>query len=103
MQDDYPAQFWIAFWSEQLVKAYGFVLYSQQKNYSAAKKISYRLPFSFTKTDWKKIDQHELVRAHHFLYFYDFHIKNGGTDRMFDLFYSNFFTGFYKKTDFSGT
>lgn len=91
VKDDYAPQFWIAFWSDQLIKAYGYVLYSQQNNHLAAKKMGYRLPFSFMKTDWKKHSLKKLAATHDQLYALDFHMKNGGTDQ-FELLYAQFFT-----------
>lgn len=90
LQHDYPAQFWIAFFSEQLLKAYGYILYTRQNNHIAAKKIGYRLPFAFMRTDWKRYTPAKLVQFHDALYRMDFHIKNGGTEQ-FDLFFAQFF------------
>jgi hypothetical protein len=97
VHSDYPVQFWVSFWSEQISRAYGFIIYSQQKQYTEAKKIAYRLPFSFIKNDWKLVTLDELANAHNFLYKYDFHVKNGGSDLFFDLFYGQFFAGNFVK------
>ena len=43
----YSEQFWIAFWSEQLWRAHHYVDYSKAKQFALAKKIGYRLPFTF--------------------------------------------------------
>ena len=65
-----------------------------QKNDSFdAKRISYRLPFSFINGGWKKINSEELKNAHHFIYNLDYNIKNGAGTYGLELLYSKFFQG----------
>ncbi len=87
----YAPQFWIAFWSEQLWRAYCYVRLQKAGKYADAKKIGYRLPFSFLNRDWRNYSLRELCEAHHFLYGVDFHLKNGGNEVGLDLFYAKFF------------
>lgn len=87
----YGEQFWIAFWSEQLWRAYHVVDYLQQSRFVEAKGVSYRLPFSLMQQDWKKLTLTELQQAHAFLYGIDTALKNGGNTVSLDLFYSKFF------------
>lgn len=91
IHNDYNPQFWIAFWSEQLWRATLWVDLTSNKSYTEAKKIQFKLPFSFIKRDWKKYHADELQQAHQFLTAADYHLKNNGSPHSLDLFYSKFF------------
>ena len=84
-------QFWIAFWSEQLWRATLYVDLVNNNSYIEAKKIQFKLPFSFIRHDWKMYHVHELQHAHQFLFDVDYHLKNNGSPCSLDLFYSKFF------------
>ncbi|MCF7799451.1 hypothetical protein K9L05_02350 [Candidatus Babeliales bacterium] len=88
---DYSEMFWIAFWSEQIWKAYYVIKFLKQNNFVLAKAVSYRLPFNFIKKDWKKFSLEELQNLHQLIYNIDFAVKNGSTFCLFDLFYFNHF------------
>lgn len=94
---DYSEQFWIAFWSEQLWRAYHFVEYTRAKQPAMAKKIAHRLPFTFMQRDWQQFKVNELRNAHHYLYEIDSALKNSGDPVGFDLFYSKFFLSDFQK------
>ena len=87
---DYSEPFWTTYWSEQLFKAYAFIALSNNNNYIQAKRIAYRLPFSFMQKDWKSISLDELKNAHDHLYTLDWNLKNGLATN-FEHFYLNFF------------
>ncbi len=91
MRNNYNPQFWIAFWSEQLWRATLWIDLASNKSYTEAKKIQFKLPFSFIKCDWKKYNVDELQEAHQFLTDVDYHLKNNGSPHSLDLFYSKFF------------
>jgi hypothetical protein len=91
MADEYADIFWISFWSEQLWRASMAVRYMQEHQFAQAKTIAYRLPFSFTQRDWKKVTFSELQRAHSYLYQLDHNLKNGGSIGALEVLYSNFF------------
>lgn len=91
MQNNYNPQFWIAFWSEQLWRAALWVDLVGNKSYTEAKKIQFKLPFSFIKRDWKNYHADELQHAHQFVTTVDYHLKNNGSSCALDLFYSKFF------------
>ncbi len=91
MQNNYNPQFWIAFWSEQLWRAALWVDLTSNKSYIEAKKIQFKLPFSFIKRDWKNYHADELQNAHQFVIAVDYHLKNNGSSCALDLFYSKFF------------
>jgi len=91
----YPDVFWIIFWTEQLWKAYYVTQFMKDKNFVAAKRMSFRLPYSFINRDWQRVNGHELVQAYAFLYRMDYALKRGSTFCSMDLFYTNYFTGFF--------
>lgn len=93
MDDYYVPQFWISFWSEQLWRASAYLALMQANERADAKRISFRLPFSFLNRDWRRYSHQELQRAHHFLYDIDYQLKHGGSPLALDLFYSKFLTG----------
>lgn len=90
---DYSEQFWVAFWSEQLWRAYHFVEYSRAHQPALAKRIAMRLPFTFMQRDWQNFSVNELRNAHQAIYEIDFALKNGGSAIALDAFYSKFFLG----------
>jgi hypothetical protein len=96
LKDQYAAPFWISFWSEQLWRASSFIELSQQHNFAEAKRISFKLPFSFIQRDWKNVTAQELKRAHDVLYHCDYAIKNGGDPNMLELFYTDYLQRLYQ-------
>jgi len=88
---EYPPQFWISFWSEQLWRAFYFVQYSKRRQFIEAKRISYRLPYSFVNGNWRRCSADQLSHAHQLLYDIDCSLKNGGHERSLELVYTNFF------------
>ncbi len=88
--DAYVPQFWIVFWSEQLWQAYAYIRLQKAGRGMEAKKVAYRLPFSFKNRDWRNYSLPVLQQAHQFLYGVDFHLKNGGNDVSLELFYTKF-------------
>lgn len=87
----YSEQFWIAYWSDVVWRAANYVRFCREKNHSEAKKISFRLPFSFINRDWRKVTTKELIHAHDFLTALDYRLKNSGTAAGFEPFFSGFF------------
>lgn len=94
----YSEMFWIAFWSEQLWRASHYITFSKHNNFTRARKIGFRLPFSFLQRDWKQISTKELRQAHNFLYGIDHSLKNSGQPFVLDLFYSKFLSGQFNTT-----
>lgn len=91
IKNNYPDMFWITYWSEQTWRASQY-LKLRPKNFAAAKRIAYRLPFSFINNDWKKIAPASLKQAHHDLYQIDYDLKNGATGPLFDTWYGGWFS-----------
>jgi len=88
----YPLQFWLVYWSEQLWRAHGFIQLHKKNKKEDAKKMAFRLPFTFVQRDWRSYSMRELKHAHAMIYGIDFALKNGCTLDPFDLFFSKFFT-----------
>lgn len=96
IKDQYPEQFWISFWSDQLYRAAFYCKYMQESKLNEAKSVGYRLPFSFLQKDYRNHTFHELYHAHQSLYDLDYDLKHGATALGLDLFLYNFFAGIYK-------
>jgi hypothetical protein len=93
IQSSYPEIFWVSFWSEQIWKAYHVRGFLSEKNFVQAKRMGFRLPYSFMNRDWQKSNTKELAQAYDFLYHMDYGLKTGSTFCSLDLFYMNYFTG----------
>lgn len=93
IEPEYPAVFWSTFWSEQLFRAACVIEAMKANNAPLAKKMAFRLPFSFMQKDYKRVTLGELQIAHQFMYDYDVHVKNNGTVEFLDIMFSSFFTG----------
>jgi hypothetical protein len=87
----YTPQFWMVFWSEQLWRASGYIMFARKKQHGDAKQISFRLPFTFLQKDWRSYSVRELKNAHQFIYATDYNLKHGSSTMAFDLFFSKFF------------
>lgn len=93
MASMYPAEFWIAFWGEQLWQAYMFITIAQTHTVSRARKSCSKLPFAFMDMYWRTISKRHIVQALTHLYMLDVRIKSGTADtRLFELFFSQWLT-----------
>ena len=92
IMQDYSEVFWVSFWAEQLWRAYYFTKLNRNKQFAEAKKIGFRLPFSYIQREWKHYSLEELQQAHQWLYEIDYSLKNGGDSSSLELFYSKFLT-----------
>lgn len=88
--EEYPPEFWIAFWSEQIWQALLFITIAKRDGALVAKKSVSRLPFSFMQKDWQKYSVETLTHAHDLLYQIDFANKNGAITEGLDLWYAKF-------------
>lgn len=93
ISQDFPTEFWTAYWSEQLWQAKIFLNYATKNRAVEGRRYASRLPFSFFQRDWRKSKESELVSAHNFISLLDYNIKNGNFDAHFELFYFKFFAG----------
>ncbi len=91
IKDQYPATFWTTYWAEQMWRAYFVIIMQQNNNIIDARKMAYRLPFSFIQKDWRNISLSKLLQAHSMLYQIEWRIKNGGSEDHFDLLFYKFF------------
>lgn len=89
--DQFSPPFWTTFWSEQLWRSAQFTQSMQIGDRLKAKRISYKLPFSFINRDWRNFKTKELAHAHDALYRCDYALKNGAQPYVFDVFYTKFF------------
>jgi hypothetical protein len=87
----YADQFWVMFFSEQLFRAYWFIIYQQAQDFRFAKQIGFRLSFDFMKSGWRYLDPNILIKAHDYLYQIDHQLKNNGSNILLDLFFNKFF------------
>lgn len=88
--DLYSDQFWTAFWSEQIWRATWYIYYMRKHDYSEARRVAFRLPFSFTKTDWNRYQIKTLKRVHAAMYQLELDLKQGADPGRLELFYSQF-------------
>jgi len=88
---DYSEVFWISFWSEQLWRASLFIMLTKAGKPIEARKMAFRLPFSFIQKDYQFLSLADLYSAHDHLNSADFALKNGGGVLALDLFYTRFF------------
>ena len=91
-EGDYSTPFWVAYWSEQLWRAYYVVKFLKQDNFPAARRFAFRLPSSFIKADWRSCSMDDIKNAFEMLYDIDFAFKKGSTFCSLDLLYIKYFT-----------
>ena len=91
LEKEYPPMFWLAFWTEQIWRAYYVCLYLKQKDFVAAKKMSFKLPRNFITKTWKNFSLEHLQFLHKNLYTIDFSIKKGSSFYSLDLLYVTHF------------
>jgi len=96
IEKEYPEMFWLAFWSEQIWKAHHVILYLKKNDFVNAKRMSFRLSYSFINTQWKNFTQQEFKELYHNLYLIDTKIKRGGSSDAALSFF--FFSYFFKKS-----
>lgn len=87
----FPAIFWISYWSDIMWRAYHFTRLCQAGNNDQAKKIAARLPFNFVQGGWRQMSCLRLKHALDYLYCLDRDAKNGIMHPAFlDLFFLRF-------------
>ncbi|RTL05908.1 hypothetical protein EKK58_06780 [Candidatus Dependentiae bacterium] len=87
----YSIQFWIVFWSDQLMKAAFFIAYKKNGSLQQAKEIGIGLPFSFLNKDWHLYSPQKLVDGYTFLYECDYRFKDNALIKSLDTFFIIFF------------
>ncbi len=92
LEKDYSTMFWLAYWSDQLWKAFHTKRFLEQKTFAQAKRMSYRLPHSFLSKTWKLTRKQDLLDLYTKLYEIDFSVKKGITfSGALDLWYCKHF------------
>lgn len=69
------ANFWFAFWDEQVWQVTFSVTPAKTQGFDVTKK-AYRLPFSFINKDSKRFNADNLTQAYQFSYKLDNNLKN---------------------------
>ena len=92
LQKDYEFPFWMSYFSEQFFRAYYYISCKKNNNHIEARKIGFRLPFSFLQKDWKKWEQSIFQDAHQRIVDIDFNLKNGGSEIMLEQVFLLFYT-----------
>ncbi|MBY0353073.1 hypothetical protein K2W90_01795 [Candidatus Babeliales bacterium] len=91
VSQEYPEIFWLSYWSEQVWRAYHTKKFLQKNDFVQAKKMGYRLPYSFMNRYWKNFKLQDLSELHEQLYTIDYALKTGSTFCLLDQFYLNHF------------
>ncbi|MGD1997872.1 MAG: hypothetical protein PVJ92_03085 [Candidatus Dependentiae bacterium] len=91
---EYSDMFWVAFFTEQVWRAY-YVQQAMKKNDRAlARRLSFRLPSTYTTRTWRQIKSTELLELYEQLYFFDTRVKRGSSFTMNEfLLTTNYVTG----------
>jgi|SaaInlLV_10m_DNA_2_1039722.scaffolds.fasta_scaffold00047_42 hypothetical protein len=97
MSINYPETFWVSYWIDQLWRAYYVVKFLHQNKINEAKRISFKLPFSFLNSSWRNCSLKELINACGFVYNIDYALKRGSTFYSLDLFFCNYFQGVFRE------
>lgn len=91
IRSNYPDIFWVIFWSEQIWRAYNVSVFLKSKNFTSAKRMSFRLPYNFIGSYYKRYNSDYFYDLYQFLYEIDYKIKTGSNFESLDLFYCKHF------------
>lgn len=82
LTSEYSDMFWVAFFTEQVWRAY-YVQQAMKKNDRAlARRLSFRLPSSYTTRTWRQVKPAALLELYEQLYFFDTRVKRGSSFTM---------------------
>jgi hypothetical protein len=90
LQDNYTAQFYISYFTDQLFRAIFYCYYRQNNMLEQAKAISYKLPYNLLQNEWQNLDIKHLQSKLIELYEIDFQIKNGGSSYLLDSWFLDY-------------
>lgn len=91
----YSIQFWLVFWSDQLMKAALYIAYKKNGSLQQAKEIGLGLPFSFLNKDWSLYNPEKLADGYTFLYECDCRFKDAVLIKSLDSFFIMFFNKYF--------
>lgn len=77
VHDNYSEMFWLAYWSEQIWQASHVIKFLKNKEFAQAKRMSYRLPYSYVDRHWRRMSLDHLSSLSDQLYGIDFALKRG--------------------------
>lgn len=83
--DQYGEMFWVAFWSEQLWRAYWVCFFMNKGQQTRARAVSFRLPPAFLGGLWRRQDREMLRNGYEQLFFFDCCVKKGGLFALHEL------------------
>lgn len=92
----YPPVFWLVFWGDQWWRAFHLITFALHKNIILAKKMGFKLPYSFVTKEWQTYSPEYFQNLLAKLYVVDYNIKQGSTFCFFDVIHAQHFT-FKKK------
>lgn len=87
----YPPVFWLVFWGDQWWRAFHLTTFALQKNIILAKKMGFKLPYSFITKDWQSYQPQYFQNLLAKLYAVDYNIKQGSTFCFFDVIHAQHF------------
>lgn len=91
ISNEYPPIFWLSFWHDQWWRAFHVITFAQQKNIILAKKMGFKLPYSFIIRDWQNYQKEYFQKLLAQLYTIDYNIKRGHSFCFFDFLYAQHF------------
>jgi hypothetical protein len=83
--DRYGDMFWIAFWGEQLWRAYWVCVFMQKGQQTRARAMSFRLPRSFLNGAWRRYSLETLAARYEQLFFFDSCVKKGSLFALYEF------------------
>ncbi|MBM3886292.1 hypothetical protein FJ364_00020 [Candidatus Dependentiae bacterium] len=91
LSKEYPSVFWLAFWYDQWWRAFFVITFAQKKNIVLAKKMGFKLPYSFITRDWQSYQPEYFKNLLAKLYAIDYNIKQGYSFCFFDFLFAQHF------------
>jgi hypothetical protein len=88
---EYPPVFWLAFWQDQWWRAFHLITFANKKNIVLAKKMGFKLPYSFVTREWQQYSATYFQKLLAQLYAIDYNIKRGHSFCFFDFLYAQHF------------
>lgn len=92
-RERYEDEFWLVYWSDQMWKAYNFVVAMRNQQTETAGVFAKGLPFSFTRGGWRSYKPEVLAHAITTMYAYDCSAKQGGLYVPFEILFHRIMVG----------
>ncbi len=91
VEKEFPPIFWLSYWSDYVWRAYCVVVFLKSNRLLDAKKVGFKLPYSFMSHGWKNYSEKYLATLYQDLYKIDFTLKQGSSFASFELFFLTHF------------